>query len=75
MPRLPRLCFPNITQHIIQRGNNRQVGFGSDDDFITYSYWLSEYAQQFKVKVHAWVFITNHMQALVTPTTDTVYPK
>ncbi|MDX2445559.1 MAG: hypothetical protein QNK30_17320 [Bacteroidales bacterium] len=33
MARLPRLSLPGIPQHIIQRGNNHQVCFFSDDDY------------------------------------------
>jgi len=36
MPRRPRLVVPNIPLHIIQRGNNRQACFYSDDDYIFY---------------------------------------
>ncbi|WP_425641979.1 transposase [Marinomonas gallaica] len=67
MARLPRLCPIGIPQHIIQRGNNRQVCFAREDDFITYTHWLTEYAEQFQVKVHAWVFMTNHVHLLATP--------
>lgn len=67
MARLPRLCPVGIPQHIIQRGNNRQVCFASEDDFIAYVHWLTEYAQQFGVKVHAWVLMTNHVHLLATP--------
>ncbi|WP_417504806.1 transposase [Marinomonas gallaica] len=67
MARLPRLCPIGIPQHIIQRGNNRQVCFASEDDFIAYAHWLTEYAHQYQVKVHAWVFMTNHVHLLATP--------
>tara|TARA_R110001632_G_scaffold233172_1_gene378360 strand:- start:1824 stop:2525 length:702 start_codon:yes stop_codon:yes gene_type:complete len=70
MARLPRLCPIGIPQHIIQRGNNRQVCFASEDDFIAYAYWLTEYALQYQVKVHAWVFMTNHVHLLATPMTE-----
>jgi len=70
MARLPRLCLAGVPQHIIQRGNNRQVCFGSEDDLITYSHLLAEYSKQFSVQIHAWVFMTNHVHLLVTPTTD-----
>jgi REP element-mobilizing transposase RayT len=33
MARLPRYALPGQAQHIIQRGNNRQVIFASDADF------------------------------------------
>ena len=31
MPRRLRLCLAGIPQHIVQRGNNRQVCFASDE--------------------------------------------
>lgn len=71
MARLPRVCLPGIPQHIIQRGNNRQICFASEEDFASYSYWLHEYAEKFEVKIHAWVFMTNHVHMLVTPTSKT----
>jgi REP-associated tyrosine transposase len=67
MARLPRLCLPGITQHIIQRGNNRQACFASQEDFITYAHWLDEYARKYQVSLHAWVFMTNHVHLLATP--------
>ena len=67
MARLPRFCPAGIPQHIIQRGNNRQVCFCSDSDFIAYAGWLREYAEKSQVDIHAWVFMTNHVHLLVTP--------
>jgi len=70
MARLPRIGLPDIPQHIIQRGNNRQACFGSDEDFAAYAHWLEEYARKFQVAIHAWVFMTNHTHLLVTPETE-----
>jgi phage tail sheath protein FI len=42
MARLKRICPPGIPQHIIQRGNNRQVCFASEEDFTVYAHWLDE---------------------------------
>ena len=36
MPRRPRLDVPNIPQHIIQRGNDRQPCFFADLDRLRY---------------------------------------
>ena len=69
MARLPRVCLPGIPQHIIQRGNNRQVCFASEQDFSAYAYWLHQYSQKYDVKIHAWVFMSNHVHLLVTPAT------
>jgi REP-associated tyrosine transposase len=70
MARLPRICSPGIPQHIIQRGNNRQICFGSDEDFSAYAFWLEEHSRRYRVAIHAWVFMTNHVHLLVTPETE-----
>lgn len=70
MARLPRLCLPGIPQHIIQRGTNRQACFASPEDFSAYAHWLVEYSQKYTVSIHAWVFMTNHVHLLVTPTSE-----
>lgn len=67
MARLPRICPPGIPQHIIQRGNNRQVCFASEEDFAAYAHWLEQYSREYQVAIHAWVFMTNHVHLLVTP--------
>jgi len=67
MVRLARVCPVSIPQHIIQRGNNHQVCFAHEQDFITYTAYLKEYADEFEVDIHAWVFMTNHVHLLCTP--------
>lgn len=67
MARLPRICPLGIPQHIIQRGNNRQVCFADTTDFAAYANWLYEASQAYDVAVHAWVFMHNHVHLLATP--------
>ena len=67
MSRLPRLCPIGIAQHIIQRGNNRQICFGSEQDCLAYMGWLKEFSAKCKVDIHAWVLMTNHVHLLCTP--------
>ena len=67
MAQLPRVSPEGIPQHVIQRGNNRQVCFASDDDFRAYASWLKDYAKKYQVAIHAWVFMTNHVHLLCTP--------
>jgi putative transposase len=71
MARLPRLCLPGIPLHIIQRGTNRQACFAADEDFAAYAYWLEGSARKYEVAIHAWVFMTNHVHLLATPSTST----
>lgn len=67
MARLSRLSPVGMPQHVIQRGNNRQVCFCSDQDCGFYINCLKESSKKFEVDVHAWVLMTNHVHLLVTP--------
>lgn len=67
MPRLPRLNLPGVPQHIVQRGNNRQVCFFIEEDYSIYLDKLEDYAKKYQVDVHAFVLMTNHVHLLMTP--------
>ena len=67
MARLSRVSPIGIPQHVIQRGNNRQVCFASDGDMRAYLNWLKEFSEKYSVDVHAWVLMTNHVHILCTP--------
>lgn len=67
MARLSRVSPAGIPQHIVQRGNNRQVCFGNEEDMKAYLNWLKEYSKKYFVDVHAWVLMTNHVHLLCTP--------
>ena len=47
MARLFRVCPAGVPQHVIQRGNNRQVCFASEQDFAAYAGWLNDYSRKF----------------------------
>ncbi len=68
MPRLPRFCPADYPVHVIQRGNNRQACFTCNEDIAAYVHWLSEGAKKYHIGIHAWVFMTNHIHLLMTPT-------
>ena len=70
MARLPRLVVPHQAHHVIQRGNNRQAIFHDDEDYRAFLKWLRESARQFKVALHAYVLMPNHLHLLVTPTDE-----
>jgi putative transposase len=67
MARLPRYVIPGQPQHIIQRGNNRQVIFAADGDFQFFRDCLVEAAGRFGLAIHAYVWMTNHIHLLATP--------
>jgi len=70
MPRPRRFCPAGYPLHVVQRGNNRQVCFTCDEDLAAYAHSLSEGAEKYGVSIHAWVFMTNHVHLLMTPSTD-----
>jgi putative transposase len=67
MPTKPSVSLVCVPQHVIQRGNNRQVIFVGDGDIKAYVAWLKEYAVKFYVAIHAWVLMTNHVHILCAP--------
>ena len=67
MPRKPRMYLPDIPCHVIQRGNNREASFFSDQDYQFYLECLYEASQRYGLLVHAYVLMTNHVHLLMTP--------
>jgi len=69
MPRKPRFYLPGIPAHVIQRGNNRQAVFFSEEDYTAYLDWLKEGVEKHGCAIHAYVLMTNHVHLLMTPQT------
>ena len=69
MPRQPRVILAGVPLHLIQRGNNRQACFFTEDDYRAYLGWLNEYARESNCSIHAYVLMTNHVHLLLTPRT------
>ena len=67
MARLPRYVLPGQAQHIIQRGNNRQVIFASDTDFQCIRDAMVSASDQHGLAIHAYVWMGNHIHLLATP--------
>ncbi len=67
MPRPRRIDAPGYPQHAIQRGNNRQPVFFTDDDRVAYLRLLCHHAGQQHCRVHAYVLMDNHVHLLATP--------
>jgi len=70
MPRKPRFNLIGIPQHVIQRGNNREPCFYSEEDYRRYLDDLKKSAEKFDCRIHAYVLMTNHVHLLVTPMVD-----
>ena len=70
MARQPRLILPNQPHHIIQRGNDNQVIFRDDEDYRRFLEWLRESAKFYRVAIHAYVLMPNHLHVLATPSDE-----
>lgn len=67
MPRRPRIILPGVPVHLMQRGNNHQACFYTNEDYQVYLNWLGEYAEQSGCVIHAYALMTNHVHLLITP--------
>ncbi|MDE2429488.1 MAG: transposase [Burkholderiales bacterium] len=71
MARLPRLVIPNALHHVIQRCHEGIQLFHDAEDHLAFLAWLGASAKQFKVAIHAYVLMPDHLHLLVTPTDET----
>jgi putative transposase len=67
MPRMPRFYQPDVPVHIVHRGHSKESLFFEAQDYATYAYWLKEAGEKYRVSIHAFVLMTNHIHSLVTP--------
>ena len=70
MARLPRFVISGQPQHVIQRGNNRDIIFVSDEDYQYYLQKLGDACKKYECEIHAYVLMTNHVHLLLTPRTE-----
>ena len=67
MARKPRFSIPDIPQHVIQHGNNRDPCFFSSQDCRFHHDALRAASEKSRCAIHAYVLIINHVHFLVTP--------
>ncbi|HIE89109.1 MAG TPA: hypothetical protein EYP91_20165 [Gammaproteobacteria bacterium] len=70
MPRRTRYLPVGMPAHVIQRGNNKQMCFASDEDIAAYANLLDEGARKYGVLIHGWVFMIHHVHLHMTPTQE-----
>jgi putative transposase len=75
VPRRARLFIAGLSQHVIQRGNNRGVIFRVPSDYQVFLAILRHAAGQCRVEVHGYVLMTNHLHFIVTPASRTSLPE
>ena len=61
MARKPRFNLIGVPQHVIQRGNNRDVTFFAEQDYQFYLECFYDAASRYHVNIHAYVLMTNHV--------------
>jgi putative transposase len=71
MARLPRLIVPHQPHHVIQTGANSQDVFLDTADYQAFLGWLRSAARTYKVAVHAYCLMPNHLHLLLTPSDET----
>jgi putative transposase len=67
MPRIARIVVPGLPHHVIQRGNNRQDVFFTDNDRTLYLDLLKKQSQRFGLSIIAWCLMTNHVHLIAVP--------
>ena len=67
MPRLARIVVAGQPHHITQRGNNQQDVFFVDDDRRVYLQFLREYAARYRLRIHGYCLMTNHVHIIAVP--------
>ena len=67
MPRKPRFNLNGILQHVILRGNNREIVFVEPGSYKFYLDLWKDCTKRYGVVVYAYCLMTNHIHFLVTP--------
>jgi putative transposase len=75
MARLARLTVPGYPHHVIQRGNNRQPIFVTDEDRKLLLQLVEAHAKALGVAIHSYVLMDNHFHLLATPKDASGLPK
>jgi len=75
MPRPLRITVPNLPFHILDRGNNRQIVFKEEKDFVCFLKLLKRYKKELKFKLYHFCLMPNHIHLVITPTIAGSLPK
>ncbi len=67
MARQPRLVIPSQAHHIVQFAVDRQRIFRDAEDHQRFLGWLRDAAKLYKVSIHAYVLMPDHIHLAATP--------
>jgi REP element-mobilizing transposase RayT len=71
MARPPRIQIADLTQHVINRGNNRCDIFRAEQDYLFFLLALRDAAVRHQLDVHSYALMTNHFHLVATPRSAT----
>ena len=71
MARPSRIQIADLTQHVINRGNNRCDIFLAEEDYLFFLRALRDASVRHQLDVHAYALMTNHFHIVATPRTAT----
>ena len=60
-----RIHLPELIYHVLNRGNNRQIVFAEEQDYLHYLEILKRYKEKFNFKIFAYCLMTNHIHLLL----------
>lgn len=70
MARLPRLTISGQLHHVVQHGNDHRQIFQDADDYDAFLKWLRDASKLFKVAIHAYVLMPDHLHLLLSPSDE-----
>jgi putative transposase len=71
MARPPRIQIADLTQHVINRGNNRSDIFREEQDCLYFLLALRDASIRHQLEVHSYALMTNHFHVVGTPRVPT----
>jgi putative transposase len=67
MARRVRIQIADLTQHVVNRGNNRCDIFRAEEDYLFFLLALRDASVRHKLDVHSYTLMTNHFHIVATP--------
>jgi REP-associated tyrosine transposase len=65
MSRPLRIEYPNACYHVINRGDNRRLGFSGPEDYTLFLEKLGSFSEIYKIKVRAYCLMPNHFHLYI----------
>lgn len=75
MPRAGRICIEEGVFHIMARGNNKQLVFHNERDFIMYKETLSRLKDEQPFKLYHYCLMSNHVHMVIETNENTELSK